>query len=474
MKWKVFFWVSFVFWPFLAKAETLFLNPVLVKDRVLSNSVLVEKARIYAQSQKLELSKAKSIYDLYLSAEALYRKDKSQKVTTLFGTNNTTTIYNSALAQHTPLGTDLSVNFTNQRETSNSPFVTLSPAHDAKVVFSLNQPLAKNGFGFVERKKIEALKKNLEATDDLTRSQVEALVLEAVYDYWSFYLTQNLIGLDNEATSMAYQLYLTNQKKEDIGLIEKSDLAAFAASYKLAQASLYETKGFHALSTETVRNHLNVSPEVVLVSGKNVKMAPPKNLSLALNTALTHRSDYLALKKQLKASELAVSYTKNNLFPELDVNASLALNGVDGNFSDAASNVGDGHPAWSVGFKLVFPLQNKEAKANYKQAKYEKAQKILELKAKELEIVEQVQGRYKQVQFLTLQVSSLESAAQFQYQKWAGETKKYDQGRSSTDIVIRYQNDYITAKKMALQARVNLNQALVTLAFAEGQILDLK
>ena len=52
------------------------------------------------------------------------------------------------------------------------------------------------------------------------------------------------------------------------------------------------------------------------------------------------------------------------------------------------------------------------------------------------------------------------------------ETRKYKLGRSSSDMVIRFQNDYIMAKENRLRTERLLQQAWINLKLAENSILD--
>ena len=54
----------------------------------------------------------------------------------------------------------------------------------------------------------------------------------------------------------------------------------------------------------------------------------------------------------------------------------------------------------------------------------------------------------------------------------AGEMQKYDRGRSDSDTVIRYQNDYIETKKLALDAEVNYALTALDLEFVTGKLLE--
>ena len=55
--------------------------------------------------------------------------------------------------------------------------------------------------------------------------------------------------------------------------------------------------------------------------------------------------------------------------------------------------------------------------------------------------------------------------------KWEGEIKKYDQGRSDPDLVIRYQNDYLNARKLLEQTRSEYQSTVTQLIYVRGKLL---
>lgn len=445
-----------------------------VKNLSLENNLNVQIASTDQEIGKQDLPAAKSIYDTTLRARASYLDDQSKRVTTVFGTRSTTTIYDIELLQKTPLGTELSAGFLNQRDSTNSIFATVNPAYESEMEFTLRQPVAKNAFGFVDRKQIQLVKKRIEALDYSTRSQIEGSVYQSLVDYWTFYFHHHNVSFERETVVKARELYVANQRKKDIGLIEKSDLYAFAANFDVRENSWLQAKDAVSEARERIRQDLSLPPSEILKPGRE-NLSPKKTHFIfqeVLMNALAHRPDYLALKKNLEASHLDVALKKNSRWPQIDVLASLNLNGIDSDYGGALDDIGGGHPAWQVGMEFSFPFRNRFQRSEHKKSTLQRARKILELKDKEQEIVRQVAKTLKKLKTVRSRLNATYRAKKNQFQKLRGEITKYEQGRSDSDTLIRFQNDYIEAKQLSLKAQYDYQIALLDLEFIQGAILD--
>lgn len=264
------------------------------------------------------------------------------------------------------------------------------------------------------------------------------------------------------------------KRKKDIGLIEESDLYAFAANFDVRENSWLQAKETLTAAREFLRKDLSLPPTEILHPGRE-NIAPKKtNFTFqgVLMNALQNRPDYLALERDIQASHLNVALKKNSRWPQIDVLASLNLNGISTNYGGATSDIGGGHPAWKVGMEFSFPFRNRFGRSEYKKSELERARKILELKEKEQEIVRQTNEALKRLKSSRTRVRATQRAKQNQFQKLKGEITKYEQGRSDSDTLIRFQNDYIEAKQLSLKAQFDYQIALLDLAFIQGALLD--
>src|SRR3989338_1604761 len=117
--------------PLAVAGKTVVLTSDMVKNSALAKNLEVQLATLDEEIGEQDLPAAKSVYDITLSARAVHLRDKSERSTIVFGTETNTTNYDISLSQKTPLGTELGLGFSNQRETTDSAFATVNPSFDS-------------------------------------------------------------------------------------------------------------------------------------------------------------------------------------------------------------------------------------------------------------------------------------------------------------------------------------------------------
>ena len=203
----------------LQNATALTLNSKDVIEKTYDQSPKGQSLKLNPTLSHSDIKIAKSQYDLNFAADFNYTQDKTQRASTIFGTETTTTEFEASLNQLTPLGTEFQLSFENVRESNNSPFFTTNKYYDSRFGISATQPLLKNSLGFATRNTVAAAKKQYESVQDLTDSKLQELVYQNLTIYWNWYRQSHLTKIHAEAVSLANKLYETNLKKFKMGLI---------------------------------------------------------------------------------------------------------------------------------------------------------------------------------------------------------------------------------------------------------------
>lgn len=461
----IFFFVFFL----TQTAAALTLNSKDVIKKTYDQSPKGQSLKLDPALSRADIKIAKSQYDLNFAANFNYNQDKTQRASTIFGTETTTTEFEASLNQLTPLGTELKLSFENVRESNNSPFFTTNKYYDSRFGMSATQPLLKNSLGFATRNAVATAKKQHESVQDLTDSKLQELVYQNLNLYWNWYRQSHLVKIHSEAVSLANKLYETNQTKLKMGLIEDPDLHAFAANLNLKKNDFFTVKSQKARSENILQAALNLSGEENLQPGTEFfqKENYPEMSTLLAETLKTHPL-LLSLKKDLKARNIQIATQKNSRLPQLDLTASLAANGLDASYSQALANIDEFHPVWSTGINLSVPLQNRSSRYGLKKLEIEKKQKLLDLKEKENQVMALIRENLENYENSLQKVHVTKEAVFHQQKKWEGEIARYEQGRSDPDTVIRYQNDYLEAQMAHLNAKVEFSLIKINLAYARG------
>ncbi|MBU0506863.1 TolC family protein [bacterium] len=414
------------------------------------------------------LRASKAQYDTFLSGQLYYEKDKSERSVPVMGTNTSTTNYNFGIRQLIPSGTELTAGFYNTRATSDSAFSAAAALYDSRFYFSLKQPLLLNMFGYQNRKNVTLAKQGIKTTQTALQASLQGLAYKNLSSYWTWYLYKKLESISHNALAAAQRLHRTNRQKMDIGLIEETDIYAFAANVDIKKAELLDVKSKGAMSESQLRVAIALPDAKLLLGKQTLSFGKMPSTGIMIDQAKDSNPEFLTHKNTLKAQNIIVAMKKNARLPQIDLTTSLTLNGIDPTYAAAFTDISNGNPIWTGGFEVTYPLQNRQARANYNKEKFIQAQALLSLKNMKNKIIATIKNGYEKYQTSKSRMYVVATAVQHQKLKWEGEVKKYDQGRSDPDVVIRYQNDYLDTQKLYAQAVFDYAMARLELDSIRG------
>lgn len=478
----------FGFWSLVGLCN----NPVFAKD-LRSGKVVITEAKVLEvllkknyqilmakkdmALSKVNLEEALQVYDTVLGATLSYAEDSLQRSNPYQSSKTTQLFFPSVtLSQNTSIGSQIQLGYQNQKVESIytgglGPEIPDIKLYEFQLSLSYRQSLAKNLWGKITRGELDVIREKIKAFDLATKAQINGIMFRGLSDYWLYRAAYNQVNYDQIALNKAAKLLKTNREKLKLGLIEDADIHAFEANYYTVKnqllASQIQLKGLE----ENLKEMLVISPLYKLVPGKERTWRQyEKEPQIHLQKALRARADYLALKSELKALNIDLKIKRNNRLPTIDFVGSLMLNGIDPKFGGALENTSDFNEAFSVGLELNFPLQNRSAKAKLKRAQLEKSRKILEIKGRERQIYAQVREQWQKLKLARQQLAVISQVKNKNYLKLKAEEKRFNQGRSDTDILIRYESDYVMSRKLEAIANSQYHQAYWELMYVTGQI----
>lgn len=416
-----------------------------------------------------------SIYDTVLNGEVKYRDDQSLKTSTLSGTKTVDNDYNAGLTKKLPTGTTVGVDMANNRNASNSSFVTQSVSHDSSLGVSLTQSLGKNLFGLQDRGEVKITQDEIEQSEFTSLDRMEEFLASAQKAYWELALTIEKRTIEEQMVQQAQKLWDSQREKFNDGLVEEVELIAAEANYKLRVSELKIMENQLLSRSNVLRLMLNIADDDLAVTAADALTAR-NDLPDAADTliiALENRWDLKSLKAEARARKVRVSVQKNSLWPQIDLKASLRRNGLGDDFNRSIENIADeDNPDLYASLLVSFPLENTKARAQFKQAKLDKARTIVELKRLERKIILDVTDQWRDCRVLLEFAQSQETVAGLQTKKFDQESKRFQYGRSSIDQIIRFQEDVLTARHRASEARKDFLIAVIELQRRQGVLLQ--
>ena len=416
---------------------------------------------------------ARSIYDTIFQAQVEYRDDQQKRTSTILGTKTVDNDYNIGLSKKLPVGTTLSIDLDNNRNFNNATFATASLTHDSTLGVTVEQDLGKNFLGIQDRGNIKITLIDIENAEYTSLEKIEASIAQVQKAYWDLVLLVKKVGIEEDMVSQAKKLYDLHQDNLESGLVEIPEAIASEANYKSRKNTLLLAYNQVQAKNNVLKLLLNIEGEVEIEPTEDFSLPTQREeLLIALNLAFDNRQDYKVSQREIDAKDIALSMKKNNLWPEINLMATLERNGLGDHFKQAVIDITDqNNPNFFAGISIEMPLENREARADWKAAKLQKAKSLLELKLLERKIAVEITDGVRDCNIFQEVAANSQEIALLQKHKLKEEIKRFRYGRSDTDTLIRFQEDYSQAENKMIIAIHQYYIALVDLSQKEGTLL---
>jgi len=201
----------------------------------------------------------------------------------------------------------------------------------------------------------------------------------------------------------------------------------------------------------------------------------------SIRTALEERPDFLAVKEELDRQHIAVNFTRNQLWPQIDLQGGYGLNARNGamtntvgaSFSGLIDDVARAdHPFWSVGVVVTVPIGNRQARSDYESAKLRAEQAVVTLKRLEQDIIVEVENAVGQVRTNLKRLDATRAATRLAEESLKAEEAKLREGISTSFLVLQARTELAAVRSAEIRARADYNKSLVDLARVEGATLQ--
>ena len=423
--------------------------------------------------------------------------DAADQVTTKY------TSYSAQINQLIPTGGNFSISLSTYINDTNRRFQTINPRYGSTLRFNFSQPLLKN-FGFkMARREIIIAQNNRE----ISENQFKKTVMDTIYSveeaYWNLVYSIENLKVMKQSLKLAQELLEKNKKAVEIGTLAPIEILSAEEQVASRQADILEAEALVKNNEDLLKTVINIgaeakTPELVKIIPKDRPIYKKKEMTLeqALTIAMANRPDLKASRIDLKNKELNLSYAKNQLFPDLSLNASywspgiggdrvLYLNNnplsgvivgtIPGGVADALKDaLGFKYRNWTIGLTLSLPLNNFISRAAYAQARVSLDQALLQLKNQEQQVYLEIKNALRDVQTNYQRVEARRVARELAEKKLEAEQEKLRVGLSTNYFVLQYQRDLTNAQTMELRAIIDYNLSLARLNRALGLTLKEK
>lgn len=407
-------------------------------------------------------------------------------------------------------GTQMIVDFTNQRATDNSQFDLLVPQVFSSFRAELKQHLL-SGFGPGPNLRfIRIAKNNREISDVAFRNQVIATVSQIQNIYWDLVSAYEDERVKERSLNLAQKTLADNREQVRIGALPsievvqaENEVASRKQDLIIAQTGLQLQQLLikNAITRNLSDAFIAAAPVIPTDTMYVPQTEPVRPVQDLLNDAFSHRPDLAQARIDLTNREISRKSTKNALLPTVDLVAWYGASALAGEQNPAftcpagvqpsnslecippgtVAPTGYGHafrtlfrndfPDYAVGFQIDIPLRNRAAKADQIRSELEYRQAQMRLQQLQNEIGIEVRNAQFALQQNRARVEAATTARDLAQHTFDVEQKKYALGATTSYEVLQRQRDLAEAESARVAAMAAYEKSRVELDRVTGLTL---
>jgi HAE1 family hydrophobic/amphiphilic exporter-1 len=384
---------------------------------------------------------------------------------------------NAMFSGYLPTGTRYNLGLSADRDkTERELFTTVD--YPAGAGISVTQPLLRDFLIDQPRATIKINKKRLQISEWQLRGQMMTTIAAVENAYYDLIRARENIKVQRAALDYNNQLLRENKKRVEVGALAPLDEKQAEAEVARGVAVLLQTEQSYAVALNSLKNlitHDFGNWTTIVLDPMETLVAVPAHPSLpeSWQRGLTMRPELQQTKLDLEARDINLKYLKNQIWPALDLVGTYGQSANNRDYGRALEDLTrDSNPRWSYGVALSIPLGNRSARNTYKAQRSSNAQALLDYKALEQDIMVQIDNAIKLLQSQFQQVEATRQARLFAQDALNAEQKKYENGKSTSFLVLQFQRDLTRSRFEEFAALSEYNKALAGLAFQEGATLQ--
>lgn len=506
----------------------------------LENNNQIEVARDDVRFQETQLRSLLGIYDPVFSVSPTFSRNSSTgsgasndlRVDTNFNRQIKAGGGNYNVFLNTSQTGQNSRNNTNFNQTSGLASAS-STTYFSSTGISYTQPLFRNFRIDNTRRQIKIQRKRLQQTDADFRRQTIEVISQVQRAYWDL-----VFALRDQQNRVANLNLARENLRQVEARIEAGAAAPLARAEVATELANRETDVLLAtqqvsVTENTLKSLLLKNPESPLWSQSYVPTDKPVfsldviNMEDALKDARDNRPELRRLQLQRDINAIDISYFRNQLKPQIDLNTTFSLGGLSlsgqntgtttfpviavnapsnadafllneinrlrtslttagipiatqsnipeqtisglpnylsgGTFRSFRNLFRTDAPNFSVGVTFSFPVGNRTAKANLAGARIQDEQIQAQARGQEQTVIAEVRNAVQSVETARQRVLTARRARENAEIQLEGERKLFDVGRSTTFLLFQRENALTNARNSEIRAETDYNKALADL-----------
>jgi outer membrane protein TolC len=360
---------------------------------------------------------------------------------------------------------------------------SLSTKYEPILTFQIKQPLLRDAWPDLNLSGITVSQLNYVSAFAAFRQRAEEVSTEVISLYWT--LLQALKDVEIQQ-SLLEKTNETLQKVQNRRLIDATDVQVkqTEAALRSREATLLDTKKqFRDVQDALVRllsdHQFNLLSdlEIIPITAPNIRAMEFDQTQL-INRAQNNNPLIKQAQLAVKISDINIRVANRQKMPRLDVVASSSVQGLSDSRGDANDTLWDGDfNSYAIGLTLEYPLGNRDRSAVLRQRKLERSKSVSNLQNVSDQVATQIKERIRLAQ-KTYEEMEIQKSAVNASKIYLEALENVEEIREELTpefllVKLQAQESLANSQRAEIKAVVDYNIALVRLAQATGNVLDL-
>lgn len=394
-------------------------------------------------------------------------------------------------------GGSYELSFASIRNSTNSEFSGLNPQYSSFLDFDLRQPLLKD-FGIdLNTRKIQIAGNNQNISQNEFKNLVMQTLSDMQNDYWDLVFKIDDLKVKKQSLELAKDLERRVKIQVEVGVLAPLEILQAQSEVAAREEAVIISDNEIKDLEDQLKTKLNFPAEA---NEWDLTLIPTSSPSFKdetfqvkgyLKTAIEKRPDMEQLKLDLANNQIDVAYKKNQLYPTIDLVASLGLNGIsgdgtpvtfsgttsisrfDGGYDKSMSRAISGdYYSYNIGLQFEYPIGNRSAKSNLIASKLAVEKNLIEIKNLEHQITLGVKEAVRAIQTDIKRVKVTRISKKLAEEKMKAEEKKFEVGLSTSFKVLEFQKDLAEEQSKEIQAIIDYNKSIINLYRVTGTTIE--
>ncbi|HXJ90500.1 MAG TPA: TolC family protein [Candidatus Binatia bacterium] len=392
-------------------------------------------------------------------------------------------------------GTAVQVQFNATRYSTNSGFYFINPYWNSYLNLQFTQPLLRNAWRFANTAPLVIARRNLQQSQAGFQAQVSTAILQAVTQYWTVVRDRGNLRVDQESLDAAQASYQRDKRALELGALSPLDIYRPEAEVAARRVTAIQAEYTVKRAEDTLRMIIGADQDDYIqaldldLTEKPEPVGELKSIDAtsAFQMALAKRPEIQVAQRALENDETSIRLAHNHLLPDLSLTGFYQSTGIGGNEISLATGqptstaglgtslnqlFGFNFPGYGAALTLNLPIKNRGAQAELGTALVGRHRDLYSAQQIRQQITLDVKNAVHQLEVAKLSLAAGQTALELAQNTLSAEQRKTQLGAENVFFLLDAQTRVASAQAGLLQAQVDYQNAIATLDYATGNLLD--